>query len=186
MKQSRLKWGRSYHIYNRGNNRGQIFFEVENYAYFLKMYKKYMANLAVLYAYCLLPNHFHLLLRINDEGEHIKTGEGMVSTRFGTFLGTYVKAINARYKRTGSLFEGRYQKVEIGSENQFFITLVYIHQNPQKHGYVESFQSWRYSSYTNYAENNPGDLISSVLFRDPSTYDSIMELHEINTQDAGS
>lgn len=184
--QSRLKWGRSYHIYNRGNNRGQVFFEMDNYDYFMRLYKSYMAKLADLYAYCLLPNHFHLLLRINDDGEQITKGEGMVSRKFGIFLGTYVKAINNRYQRTGSLFEGRYQRKEIGSENQFFSALVYIHQNPQKHGVVERFQDWPFSSYVNYVDKDPGDLISPALMSDPLIYDSIMELHEVNFKDAGS
>ncbi len=102
MNQSRLKWGHSYHIYNRGNNRRQIFFKMNNYDYFMRLYKKYLAKFANLYVYCLLSDHFQLLLRINNEGEHLKKGEGMVSAKFGTFLGTYVKAINNRYQRTGS------------------------------------------------------------------------------------
>ena len=185
MKQSKLKWGHSYHIYNRGNNRGQIFIELENYDYFMRLYKRYISNIADLFAYCLLPNHFHFLLRINDKGEGIKRAEEIVSYKFGTFIGTYVKAINHRYSRTGSLFEGRYQRKEIKTENQFFSTLIYIHQNPQKHGYVERFQNWRFSSYPNYAEKDPGDLISSDLFSDPLIYDSIMELHKTYVKDVG-
>ena len=186
MKQSRLQFGRSYHIYNRGNNRGLIFYEVGNYDYFMKLYRKYMSNLADLYAYCLLPNHFHFLLRIHGKEEHTKIGEEIVSRKFGTFLGSYVKAINTRYKRTGSLFGGRYQKKEIKSENQFISTLVYIHQNPQKHGYVERFQSWPYSSYQNFINRDPGDILSISLFHDPPLYDRIIELHKTLTKDARS
>ena len=178
MDQSKLKWGHTYHNYNRGNNRGQIFFELENYDYFMRLYKKYIANLADLYAYCLLPNHFHLLLSIKDQGYLEESRERLVSSKFGTFLGTYVKAINRRYKRTGSLFEGRYQRKEIGSEDQFFNTLVYIHQNPQKHGYGSNFRSWPYSSYQCYITRDPGDLVSPSLFQDLLLYDSIMELHK--------
>ncbi|RLD02375.1 MAG: hypothetical protein DRI46_00030 [Chloroflexi bacterium] len=89
-----------------------------------------MAPIAELFAYCLLPNHFHQLLSIKDQGDLEDSREGLVSAKSGTFLGTYVKAINHRYKRTGSLFEGRYQRQVIGSENLFLNTLVYIHQNP--------------------------------------------------------
>ena len=178
LKQSRLLRGHTYHIYNRGNNRGRIFFELENYTYFMRLYKKYIAAIAELFAYCLLPNHFHLLLRIKDQGEFKDSRDGFVSAIFGTFLGTYVKAVNKRYKRSGALFEGRYQRVVIGSENQLFNTLVYIHQNPQKHGYVSSFQSWPYSSYQYYITRDPGDLVSPSLFYNPLLYNSIMELHK--------
>jgi REP element-mobilizing transposase RayT len=159
---------------------------MENYDYFLRLCKKYILPIADLYAYCLLPNHFHLLLRIKEKKESNRAGEMMVSGKFGTFLGTYVKAINNSYKRTGSLFEGRYQRVEMSSENQLIRTLVYIHQNPQKHGYVKRFQSWQFSSNINYAEKDPGDMISSDLFSDPLIYDSIMELHRIYLNDGGS
>ena len=104
MDQSKLKWGHTYHIYNRGNNRGRIFFELENYDYFMRLYKKYIAAVAELFAYCLLPNHFHLLLSIKDQGDLEDSREGIISAKFGTFLGTYVKAINHRDQRTGSLF----------------------------------------------------------------------------------
>jgi REP element-mobilizing transposase RayT len=151
----------------------------------MRLFKKYIAAIAELYAYCLLPNHFHLLLRIKDKREISMGRELNISVTFGTFFGSYVKAINHRYKRTGSLFEGRYQRNEIRSEDQFFTTLVYIHQNPQKHGYMDRFQNWQFSSYLNYAENDPGDLISSGLFSDPLIYDSIMELHQTYVKDAG-
>lgn len=152
----------------------------------MRLYKRYIATIADLFAYCLLPNHFHLLLRIKEKKESNQVGEMMVSGKFGTFMGTYVKAINNRYQRTGSLFEGRYQRVKIDSENQFYSTLVYIHQNPLKHGYVKRFQSWQFSSYTNYAEKDPGDMISSDLFSDPLIYDSIMDLHKKEVMKAGS
>jgi REP element-mobilizing transposase RayT len=58
-----------YHIYNRGNNGENIFREERNYRYFLQLYVKYIVPIAVTYAYCLLANHFHLLVRIKTEDE---------------------------------------------------------------------------------------------------------------------
>ena len=67
-----------YHIYNRGNNRQNIFFEERNYLYFLRLFEKYLFNLVDVYAYCLMPNHFHFLIKIKDANqtsEVFKTSE---------------------------------------------------------------------------------------------------------------
>lgn len=178
MNQTKLKWGHTYHIYNRGNNRSQIFYEEENYSYFMRLFKKYLLPYVELYAYCLLSNHFHLLLRIKEQAEFIRGSQVNISLRLGTFFGTYVKAINHRYKRTGSLFEGRYQRKEVKNDNQLFSTLAYIHQNPQKHDLVSSFEDWPHSSYQNYLDRNPDDLIAPTFIHDSLIYDSIMELHK--------
>ncbi len=61
--------GEYYHIYNRGNNREDIFLEDKNYFYFLDLFKKYISPLADLYAYCLMKNHFHLLIKIKEAGK---------------------------------------------------------------------------------------------------------------------
>ena len=58
-----------YHIYQRGNNKQTIFFEPENYRYFLSLYVKYIVPVALTFAYCLLPNHLHFLIKTRGEGE---------------------------------------------------------------------------------------------------------------------
>ncbi len=68
-----LQYGQYYHIYNRGNNRENIFIEERNYRYFLKLYAKYIEPIAHTYAYCLLRNHFHFLVRIKTVEEQEKT-----------------------------------------------------------------------------------------------------------------
>jgi REP element-mobilizing transposase RayT len=64
-----LQPGKYYHIYNRGINRENIFFETRNYPYFLELYAKYIEPIANTFAYCLMRNHFHLLVRIKTEQE---------------------------------------------------------------------------------------------------------------------
>jgi len=64
-----LEYGEYYHIYNRGNNREDVFFEERNYRHFLSLYAKYILPNADTYAYCLLRNHFHLLVRILTQEE---------------------------------------------------------------------------------------------------------------------
>ena len=71
-----LHFGSFYHIYNRGINRERIFVEETNYEYFLKLIKKHILAIADIYAYCLLNNHFHLLVRIKSEKELVNNLEG--------------------------------------------------------------------------------------------------------------
>ncbi|MBE9507489.1 MAG: hypothetical protein IMY86_05515, partial [Chloroflexi bacterium] len=69
-----LQYGGYYHIYNRGNNREDIFVEERNYLHFLRLYAKYIGPVADTYAYCLLRNHFHFLVRIKTVGEQETLG----------------------------------------------------------------------------------------------------------------
>ncbi len=133
-----------YHIYNRGNNRGQIFFSDDNYRYFLKGYAEYIAPVADTFAYCLLPNHFHILVQINEQQEEVTQ---LASQQFANFFNSYTKSINKAYQRTGSLFEKRFGRILIESNEQLLWLVVYIHRNPQKHGLVTDFRNYRYSSY---------------------------------------
>src|SRR5690625_3170448 len=86
-----------YHIFNRGNNKQPIFLEDANYFYFLKLVKKHILPIADIYSYCLLNNHFHLLVKIKEECEKNP------SQSFSNLFNAYSKAFNKRYKRTGSL-----------------------------------------------------------------------------------
>ncbi len=143
-----LQPGLYYHIYNRGNNREELFYEERNYRYFLKLYTRYIHTIADTYAYCLMRNHFHLLLRIKETSQVSETCEVFKPSRyFSNFFNAYAKAINKAYERTGSLFEERFGRVEITSDAHFVHLVFYIHFNPQKHGFVDDFRDWHWSSY---------------------------------------
>jgi putative transposase len=145
-----LEHGQYYHIYNRGNNRENIFVEDRNYRYFLKLYAKHIEPVADTYAYCLLRNHFHFLVRIKtvEEQQKIRVSRTLKpSQQFGNLFNAYAKAINKTYGRTGSLFHNPFGRVSVTSDAHFVHLIAYIHQNPQKHGFVEDFRTWPYSSY---------------------------------------
>ncbi len=116
-----------YHIYNRGVARQSIFRETDNYLFFLRRLKKCAHDLNVsVIAYCLLPNHYHLLVR-QDGFEPA----GLLPQRC---CNSYAKAFNKRYGRTGALFEDRYQAIEVDSEAYLLQVCRYIHANPVRHG----------------------------------------------------
>lgn len=146
-----LQPGYFYHIFNRGNNRENIFLEQENYAYFLRLYHKYITPLAHTYAYALLPNHFHFLISIRNEEQlpekYWCADKNRLSQPFSNFFNAYAKAINLRYQRVSSLFEDRFERVEVKSDADFTRLVGYLHLNPQKHGYIRDFRAYPHSSY---------------------------------------
>lgn len=112
--------GQVYHVFNQGNNHAQIFFEEENYLFFLRKIRKYILPCADILCYCLMPNHFHFLIMPNihasEPGTALKPGSKYSSSSnksiyqekqsqyLGILLSSYTKAINRRYQRSGSLF----------------------------------------------------------------------------------
>lgn len=99
---------KTYHVYNQGNNKQQIFFTSENYLYFLKTYKTLVAPHADAIAYCLMPNHFHFLLSTNEQSvQQLKVGSptlSALSNGIRMLLSSYATAINKQQHTTGSLF----------------------------------------------------------------------------------
>jgi len=147
--------GEYYHIYNRGNNRENLFRQERNYDYFMRLYVKYISPVALTFAFCLLRNHFHLLVQIRELEalqrlqalSTIEDAQDYVSLQFGNFFSTYTKAINEAYGRTGSLFMRPFKRKRVDSDRYFQQLIIYIHRNPQTHGLVTDFRTWPYSSY---------------------------------------
>ena len=142
MKYEPLRSEQYYHIYNRGNNREDIFLEEKNYFYFLDLMKKHIEPVAEVLAYCLLKNHFHLLI-----GTKPIDSDDLISRKFFNSFNAYAKAINKQYQRSGSLFQDRFSRKIIKDENQLRNLIIYIHTNPTHHGFTEDFSTYKYSSY---------------------------------------
>ncbi len=129
-----------HHLYNRGVNKNNIFFEKENYLFFLKKMKFYKTkyNISIL-TYCLMPNHFHLFLKQQTE-------EFSISAFISSLLNSYTKSINKRYKRSGTLFESKTKSKEITDENYFMWVIKYILDNPVKANLVNQISEWEFSN----------------------------------------
>ena len=144
-----------YHIFNRGNNRENIFKEEENYYYFLRQYEKYMLKFIDTYTYCLMPNHFHFLIQIKEAGKTSKVSKTFevsqrltpVEKAFRDFFISYAKSINKKYQRTGSLFQYKFKRKEINDEKYLKNLVIYIHQNPVKAELCRFPHEWKFSSY---------------------------------------
>ena len=160
--------GEFYHVYNRGNNRETLFPEDLWYDIFLNKFRKYIFPLSDIYAYCLLPNHFHFLIRIksenellsffkskkkvvnglkNSENEPTVNLEKLLSGQFSNFFNGYAKAFNKKHNRLGSLFMHTYKRKKIDNTNYLNKLVLYIHFNPLEARLCKSLRDWPYSSY---------------------------------------
>jgi len=167
-----------YHIYNRGNNRGAIFFEQENYLYFLQGLKKYLLPAADIIAYCLMPTHYHLMVRVKQQTSEVpKTSEisvkqtsevsetSEVSRAMQKLLISYTKAINKRFERVGALFQGAFQSRPVTDSKYLLQLCRYIHANPVKDGLVTDPLDWPYSNYLDWIDERDGALIDRDFIR---------------------
>ena len=143
-----------YHIYNRGCNEELIFFEEKNYKYLIRKmihnYKKYEVNII---AFCLMPNHYHLLLKQ-------ETG-GSISDFLKSTFTSYVTAINNQENISGSLFESDPKFIQIEKTDELKYLIWYIHNNPIKAGLVKRIADWKHSNYLECIGNRftyPSDL----------------------------
>ncbi|MBN8655380.1 MAG: transposase [Anaerolineae bacterium] len=159
-----------YHFYNRGNNRQVVFMERENYVYFLKGIKRYLRGRVEVIAYCLMPTHYHLLVKVvgvNQTSEVFKTSEvstpgvsKQVSLAMQKFLISYTKAINKRFDRTGALFQGQFQAKPVTTYKHLLTLCAYIHANPVKDGLAASPEMWDFSNYLEWLGLRNGTLVN--------------------------
>jgi putative transposase len=142
-----------YHVYNHGNGNERIFVNSNNYSFFLSQYKTYITPIADSYCYCLMPNHFHFLLKIKSESELIttfsKSGtlEKLISKQFANLFSSYSQAFNKQQSRKGSLFMKNFKRKKISDEQYLKKLVHYIHSNPIESGLCEKLTDWKFSSY---------------------------------------
>ncbi len=139
-----------YHVYNRGAHKSRIFFTDGNYEYCLDLMRKYTVKYRVsTIAYCLMPNHYHLLLRQNAGGS--------IGRFLQTTFNAYTQAVNKQQKLHGTLFESRAQSLHVDSETYLLRLVCYIHCNPVAAGLVTSPEQWRFSDYSVWAGLRKGE-----------------------------
>ena len=145
-----------YHIYNRGNNRQIIFPTGKNYDFFFKKVDLELKGLCDLLAYCLMPNHFHLLIYISEKSPGLNLlsnqNQQKLARKIGTILSSFSQAINKQEGSVGSLFQQKTKAKILDSNSYSLACFNYIHQNPIKAGLVRRIEDWRYSSFNDYLE----------------------------------
>lgn len=123
-----------YHIYNRGNRKEKICFNQEDYETLQSLFYYYFdKRFFDLISFCIMPNHFHLLLS--------RIGDSKIEKAMQLIDGRYTKYINKKYGFVGHLFQGRYRKKKVTSLHYFSTLLIYIKKNPTE---IEGFYTYLY------------------------------------------
>ncbi len=181
----------TYHIWNHAIEPTNIFCNKENYRYFLERYAHYINPIADTFAYCLMPNHFHILLQIKgdvelrdfffpEEKESLSdsTLSRQISMQFGKFFNAYVKAYNKSYERKGPLFWQELYRRSVETEEYFRNLVHYIHHNPVHHGFVDDFRDWEHSSYASFLSPKMSKLKRQEVLKWYGDIDEFVIFHQ--------
>lgn len=153
-----FSYGCYYHIYNRGARRQSIFRCDENYRYLLRLMKKVAGECVLtIIAYCLLPNHYHWLIR--------QDGDIAASALPKRVFGSYTQAFNNAYGLSGALFEDRYEAILVATDDYRRNLCCYIHANPVRHGIALSPDLWPYSNYLEWINAREGTLVDQTFVK---------------------
>ncbi|UFH56794.1 transposase [Spirosoma sp. KNUC1025] len=174
MYNSPLLPGQYYHLYNHAVGNENLFRQHENYLFFLKRYGQHVFPVARTYAYCLMPNHFHLLVQIREEEELMTYYRqqkklpleqnlsldypSFVMQQFSNFCNSYAKSFNRRFDRKGALFLDYLRRKPVETEVYFTALLAYIHRNPVHHEFCRDASDWAYSSLHSIGSKKPTRL----------------------------
>ena len=164
-----------YHIYNRGVNYQNIFFKAENWSFFLRRLRYYCTpDKADIIAYCLMPNHYHLLVYLKTD----TFGEDVMQP----FMVSYSKAINKQEGRVGPLFQGPYKAKHVHNDRYLMHLSRYIHLNPVTAGLAEKPEEWAYSSYLEYVGLRAGTLPQpNIVLRNPVFRNPVFDKNRVST-----
>ena len=160
----KLQYGKFYHIYTHGVGYRNVVKDAENYEHFLGLYAQYIDPIADTYAWVLMPNHVHFVVRVKTEEEvanfnsdrvlnpvRVKNQRplkiGTPSIQFSKLFNSYAQAFNRWIEAKGSLFERPFQRKRIKNLTYLKKTILYVHSNPVHHGFCEDPVEYPWSSY---------------------------------------
>lgn len=167
--------GNLYHIYNQGNNRQEIFSCDEEYKIFLNLIRRNIHANAEIISWCLMPNHFHLLIYTDERILNSMKQGGLfidvLTNGIRKLLSGYARIYNSRHQQSGSLFRQKTKSKclsdinhsTISQNDYYFNCFHYIHQNPLIAGLIKKLEDWAYSSFKDYAGLRNGTLCNKPL-----------------------
>ena len=158
----------TYHVYNRSNV--NIFHNRENYLFFLKKIREHILPYADILSYCLMPNHFHLIITANADGVAFFKNKQIASLQFlsraiGTVLSSYTQALNKERGKRGSLFAHKTKaKLLNDAKNEYALNcFMYVHQNPLHAKLINKIEDWEFTSFPDYIGKRKGTLVNINL-----------------------
>ncbi|MEO6327289.1 MAG: hypothetical protein ABIO55_00065 [Ginsengibacter sp.] len=183
----------TYHLFSRAIGSEKLFLTTENYHFFLQKLKQHTTPVCQFYCYALLPNHFHLLAKLNDEQSIIKYFEEVkkvaykplqhnisdfLMERFSNFLNSYTKAFNKTYKRKGALFMDYMKRSVVNDSSDFTAYVWYIHKNPVHHQLTKSIGEWQFDSYQTILSKAPTVLLRDEVIEWFGSRDEFIKFHQ--------
>ncbi|MFT3980161.1 MAG: hypothetical protein QM687_06790 [Ferruginibacter sp.] len=196
--------GGIFHVFNRTNNRELLFISDENRAYFLKQFAKYLQPFLETFCWCLLPNHFHFLVRVREHiaiTEHLDSidhsllrpierkylagevsAELLLEFEWKRFFTSYSMAFNKKQQRKGNLFHRPFKRVHIDNDDYFTQAVIYIHANPAKHNICSDFSKYKWSSWMSALSSKPTLLSREELIEWFGGIEKFIGIHQSQTQ----
>lgn len=182
--------GEHYHVYNRGVGKIDIFKDEEDYSNFIKRLKLVLGEAELpskgrsiqikplakgafsLVSFCLMPNHYHFLIRQNSEIS--------ITKLIAKVCTSYAMYFNKKYNRVGTLFQDAFKSINIDGNSYLLWLSAYIHQNPATAGLVWDLRKWKWSSYPEYVELTAGEfcqkeIILGQYIKNSGTYQKFVE-----------
>ncbi len=170
--------GEFYHIYNSAVGSEKLFVSAENYRFFLDRFHFYTKDILSIYAYCLLSNHFHFLIKIQESSDN-KT----IAEQLRKFFISYAKSFNKNRLRRGALFEKHLKRVKINSEEQLLWTIYYIHRNPVHHRISSDYKRYKWSSYRSLISDKKTKLERLEALNAFSGAEEFVKFHQRNIEE---
>ncbi|NBC65112.1 MAG: hypothetical protein GVY07_05530 [Bacteroidetes bacterium] len=191
--------GYFYHIYNRGAGKADLFYSKRDYLEFIEKYFFYLFVSVETYAYCLLKNHFHFLIRVrtfeqqkelfqfikanypkgNFYGDQFDTPKPFhASKQFSHLMNSYTKSLNSRIDRSGTLVEGVFKRIKVSDENHLNHLVCYIHRNPIHHKLSNNYSAYPYSSFNQIISEGKTYLEKEKLLNQFGSEKNFIEAHQ--------
>jgi putative transposase len=187
-----------YHIYNRTNNKELLFLNDENRRFFLQRYKEIISPVADTYCWNLLPNHFHLIIKLKDAetiSNLLKNKKELSATEkkyqqgkatfgeliehyFKRFFQSYALSFNAMHNRSGNLFYKPFKRVAVNKASQLTMAIVYVHANAAKHELVKDFTEWKWSSWHSIVSDKPTMLAKNDVIEWFGSIEEFVKVHK--------
>ena len=180
---AKFESGGNYHIYNRSHSDKKMFPYEENYFFFLVLIKKYLVDYLDVYAYSLLPNHFHLFIQVKDDLD-IKDEQLniIVVNQFKKLFISYTHSFNKTYEKHGGIFSTPFRRIAVNDDAYFTQLIYYLHYNAVHHRLVENFEMYPHSSYKGILSDKPTLLQREKLLNWFGGRDKFIKYHTMQRE----
>lgn len=198
-----MNFGKIYHVYNHANGFELLFEDNYYYEVFIMKMERFIMPYAEVLAFCFIPNHFHLVLRIRSEEEivryillmhqsktrplsraaiplrlcQLKDPEKFFRRRFSDFFNSFTRHTNLVRKRKGSLFIKSYKFKLVDTHLYLKYLIYYVHLNPVKHGLRKSVLDWQWSSFRSYTGKDFGFVETEYIIEFFGGIEGFIEYH---------